>query len=195
VHDARDGARVARPPERAHENKSSRREEFDMLILALLTAMAAPSEGKTMASDDWHSLTILEVGAEPAAGAPHYLRVAAGDLDGDGRADEAIHKLSCDGGALKEAHYIISPRDLATGQASGKRMHKPVTFVKEWGAASPQLSQMKPTYDVKTLKGARTAAASDGWRPISLSASDGLCAATWAAAKSVVKSKSNITNN
>lgn len=166
-----------------------------MLILALLTAMAAPSEGKTMASDDWHSLTILEVGADPAAGAPQYLRVAAGDLDGDGRADDAILKLTCVGGALEQAHYILSPRDAATGQASGKRMHKPVTFVKEWGAATPQLSQMKPTYDVKSAKGARTTAAPDGWRPIQLSAADGLCPATTAAAKGVVKSKSNITNN
>lgn len=165
-----------------------------MLILALLTAMAAPGEGKTMASDDWHSLAILEVGSDPAAGAPHYLRVAAGDLDGDGRADDAILKLTCTGGALKGAHYIISPRDSATGQASGKRMHKPVTFVKEWGAATPQLSQIKPTYDVKNAKGARTTAAPDDWRPIQLSAADGLCAATAAAAKRG-KSRSNISNN
>jgi hypothetical protein len=165
-----------------------------MLILALLTAMAAPGEGKTMASDDWHSLTILEVGTDAAAGAPHYLRVAAGDLDGDGKADDAILKLICAGGALKEAHYIISPRDSATGQASGKRMHKPVTFVKEWGAATPQLREVKPTYDVKSIKGARVAAGAEGWRPIQLGAADGLCTATAAAAKRT-KSRSNISNN
>ena len=34
-----------------------------------------------------------------------------------------------------------SPRDAATGQASGKRMHKPILVTKEWGAASPQLFQ------------------------------------------------------
>src|ERR1051326_3029705 len=33
----------------------------------------------------------------------------------------------------------ISPRDLATGQASGKRQHKPILITKEWDAASPQL--------------------------------------------------------
>jgi type VI secretion system secreted protein Hcp len=32
-----------------------------------------------------------------------------------------------------------SPRDLATGQASGKRQHKPILITKEWDAASPQL--------------------------------------------------------
>jgi type VI secretion system secreted protein Hcp len=32
-------------------------------------------------------------------------------------------------------------RDLATGQASGKRQHKPIVITKNWGAASPQLFQ------------------------------------------------------
>ena len=32
-----------------------------------------------------------------------------------------------------------APRDIATGQASGKRQWKPLKIVKEWGAASPQL--------------------------------------------------------
>jgi type VI secretion system secreted protein Hcp len=35
-------------------------------------------------------------------------------------------------------HEIQSPRDVATGQASGKRQHKPIVFTKEWGASSPQ---------------------------------------------------------
>ena len=35
--------------------------------------------------------------------------------------------------------YTQQRRDLATGQASGKRQHKPVHVVKEWGAASPML--------------------------------------------------------
>ena len=43
----------------------------------------------------------------PAAGG---VQVAAGDVDGDGRAD------------------VVSPRDAASGLATGKRMHKPVTF-------------------------------------------------------------------
>jgi type VI secretion system secreted protein Hcp len=33
---------------------------------------------------------------------------------------------------------MSSPRDAATGQASGKRQHQPITIVKSWGAASPQ---------------------------------------------------------
>jgi hypothetical protein len=45
---------------------------------------------------------------------------------------------------------IVSPRDAASGQATGKRMHKPMTIVKEWGAASPKLSC---TVDGSTVSG------------------------------------------
>ena len=46
-------------------------------------------------------------------------------------------------------HYSVSsPRDAASGQASGKRQHQPVSFVKEWGAASPQLFQAAVTNEV-----------------------------------------------
>jgi type VI secretion system secreted protein Hcp len=34
---------------------------------------------------------------------------------------------------------VTSPRDAASGQATGRRQYKPITFVKDWGAASPQL--------------------------------------------------------
>jgi type VI secretion system secreted protein Hcp len=43
-----------------------------------------------------------------------------------------------------------SPRDAATGQASGKRQHKPITITKEWDAASPQLFQALVTNEVLT---------------------------------------------
>src|SRR5262249_1750627 len=43
------------------------------------------------------------------------------------------------------SYEVISPRDVATGQATGKRQHSPVTISKEWGAASPQLFQAAVT--------------------------------------------------
>ena len=43
--------------------------------------------------------------------------------------------------ALRFVYEVKSPRDAATGQASGKRQHSPITITKEWGAASPQLFQ------------------------------------------------------
>ncbi|MEO7411200.1 MAG: hypothetical protein ABIU10_07765 [Sphingomicrobium sp.] len=86
------------------------------------------------------------------------------------------------------------PRDAASGQASGKRQHKPLTIIKEWGAAPPQLAAIKPTYDVKKVEGTG-ARMSRGWVPISLSATDGLCDAARTAAKTVTKTSSNIQNN
>src|SRR5437764_9154653 len=35
-------------------------------------------------------------------------------------------------------YEVSAPRDPFSGQASGKRQHKPVVFTKEWGASSPQ---------------------------------------------------------
>ena len=117
----------------------------------------------------------------------------ADDLDGDGKADDAVLKLVCSTGQLTSASYIVSPRDSATGMATGRRQYAPVKFVKEWGAASPDLQKMKPQYDVKMLKGNERAA--DGWTSVTLANTDGLCAASQTAAAAVVKSKSNITNN
>ena len=42
---------------------------------------------------------------------------------------------------LEFLYEVTAPRDLATGQATGKRQHKPITITKEWGAASPQIFQ------------------------------------------------------
>ena len=36
-------------------------------------------------------------------------------------------------------YAVVSPRDPASGQATGKRQHKPVRIKKAWGAASTQL--------------------------------------------------------
>jgi|SRR6516225_5127743 type VI secretion system secreted protein Hcp len=42
---------------------------------------------------------------------------------------------------LAFGYGVTSPRDAATGQAKGKRQHKPIVITKEWGAASPQIFQ------------------------------------------------------
>ena len=48
-------------------------------------------EVKTMAMDDWQALAVTKVGAECRAG--FICQVHAGDLDGDGLADDAVVKL------------------------------------------------------------------------------------------------------
>lgn len=158
-----------------------------MLTFLLLAAVASPG-GKTMAMDDWQTLAVT--GVDPTGA---YLQVHAGDLDGDGKPDDAVVKLTCAAGKLTSASYVIAPRDSATGMATGKRQYAPVKITKEWGAASPQLQKIRPQYDVKAMKGNERAA--DGWTSVTLSNTDGLCAASQAAAATIVKSKSNITNN
>ena len=165
-----------------------------MLILALIAAVVAPASSKTMALDDWHSMKILSVGRDATASPPYYVRVQAGDLDGDGIADQADLKLVCTGGVLQQSFYtIVSPRDLASGQSSGRRMHQPMFLHMEWAAAGPQLSAIQPSYDVKKMERARVGRAK--WANILLRNADGLCASTEAAAATIVKSKSNISNN
>jgi len=165
-----------------------------VILFTAATASAAP-DGKTMAVDDWHQATIVSVGSPSPTSSATYLVVQAGDLDGDGRPDDAYLKLACADGNVREAWYQVKgPRDAGSGQASGRRTHKPVTFVKEWGPATPQLSAVKPTYDIKTMKSARKAGMGEWW-PISLAKTDGLCAAAGEAALKVTKTRSNIQNN
>ena len=54
-----------------------------------------------------------------------------------GESSKPAHKAKIQGLAFE--YSVSSPRDSATGQASGKRQHKPVRIVKEWGAATPQI--------------------------------------------------------
>ena len=167
-----------------------------MLLIALFALAAPAPEAKTMATDDWEMATIVSIGSSSSDNAgSNYLVVQAGDLDGDGVSDDAYLKLACADGKLTNSWYQVKgPRDAGSGMPTGKRMHKPFTIVKEWGAAPPALAAVKPTYDIKTMKGTR-ASAVDDWLPISLRNTDGLCATAGAAARAIVKSKSNITNN
>lgn len=40
-----------------------------------------------------------------------------------------------------DPHEVVAPRDAATGQASGKRMHKPITVTAEVGVEAPTASK------------------------------------------------------
>jgi len=66
---------------------------------------------------------------------------------------EAVAKEGTGHGKIAGVRYFsetTSPRDIATGQASGKRVHKPILFTKEWDASSPQLFQALVTNEVLT---------------------------------------------
>jgi hypothetical protein len=57
--------------------------------------------------------------------------------------DYTVSVCTKEGGAVSSdeqaSHTITSPRDPASGQATGKRQHKPHMIVKEWSASSPML--------------------------------------------------------
>ncbi len=72
-----------------------------------------------------------------------------GKFKGESPKKEQAQKIP----GLSFQYEVISPRDPATGQHSGKRQHRPVSFVKEWGAATPQLFQALVGNEVlKTVK-------------------------------------------
>jgi hypothetical protein len=158
-----------------------------LLLVAANAAMAASAD---------YYMTFKAVGLDP--GGPMYIKAhSSGNLDGDGLADDVVIRMECAAGVMHTAQYqVVSPRDSASGQASGKRMHKPFTIVKEWGAATPQLMAMKASYDIKKVEGTGARAKTtmvDDWNPISLANSEELCAA--AAATRATKTRSNIQNN
>ena len=106
--------------------------------------------------------------------------VTVADLDGDGVDDEAWLRVACADGEVTTASYysVKSPRDAASGMATGKRMHKPFTIraeldrnasptgktvswdLKEGKGAKTGTGSSRATYDVKKVEGtgARTAA-------------------------------------
>lgn len=51
-------------------------------------------------------------------------------------------------GGLGFSYLVKSPRDLASGQASGKRQHGPIVVTKTVGTASPQIFQALVTNEV-----------------------------------------------
>lgn len=63
-----------------------------------------------------------------------------------GESPRDLHKAKF--GAIGFQYEVASPRDLASGQASGKRQHKPIVVTKEWGASSPQIFQAITTNEV-----------------------------------------------
>lgn len=67
-----------------------------------------------------------------------------GKLRGESTREAHKDKLT----ALGFSYGVSSPRDVASGMATGKRQHMPVTFVKKWGAATPQLFQAAVTNEV-----------------------------------------------
>jgi type VI secretion system secreted protein Hcp len=57
-----------------------------------------------------------------------------GQKQGDFNPGKAIRVLAI-------SHEIVSPRDPATGQATGRRQHKPISVTMQWGPTTPKFLQ------------------------------------------------------
>jgi type VI secretion system secreted protein Hcp len=67
-----------------------------------------------------------------------------GQFKGESTRQSTQDKIEASGFSFE----ITSPRDAASGLASGKRVYKPLTITKEIGAASPQFLQALTTNEV-----------------------------------------------
>jgi len=84
--------------------------------------------GKT-ANDDWQA-TSAKTDSKLANG---QVRVATGDVNGDGMTDATAKNSGHATEAITPAaasSNVTQPRDAASGQMSGKRQHQPVTVTK-----------------------------------------------------------------
>jgi hypothetical protein len=84
--------------------------------------------GKAVAHDDWQA-PAAKTSNGALVGSSGQTRVAAGDVNGDGKADAAINNSHSN---------IKNSKDAATGQASGKRVHDDITITKHSDAAPQQ---------------------------------------------------------
>jgi len=119
--------------------------KVESLTIKQGTAAAASGEAEITLKEDsaedarkrpgrvkYGDITLKQGAAEDSGG----VSVAAGDLDGDGRAESAASAMP--------QHEVVSPRDSSSGLPTGKRQHKPLTVTKEWDAATPLLRAGAP---------------------------------------------------
>jgi type VI secretion system secreted protein Hcp len=89
-----------------------------------------------------------------AAAAPAHVTLyvkVVGKKQGTFKGDGLISRAHLDQMLASAFDYgLVSPRDPATGQATGKRQHKPVVITKEWGPSMPQFLTAAATNEVLT---------------------------------------------
>jgi type VI protein secretion system component Hcp len=110
--------------------------------LAARDVASGHATGKKSAQDDWE-----QTAAKPASGSdtkPSH--VAVGDVNGDGHADVAVssknsaHATEAAASTTAGSAKVQGPRDVASGQATGKRQHQPITITKEVDKASTRVA-------------------------------------------------------
>jgi len=106
---------------------------FSMMSAALALGAAGPAAAMSPAS----GTIVLHATATFSDGSSAdrlYEVKSDADSDGDGLNDSGWLRVACDGAVVSAVYYTVkSPRDSASGQASGRRMHRPFKIIKEWG--------------------------------------------------------------
>lgn len=124
---------VATPRDAASGQASGKRMHKPMTVTAEAgrEASTGKATGKT-ANDDWQTPVAKSSQPKTTQG---QSRVAVGDVNGDGKADMAAPKnpgqaTAQNAAASSTSSDVKSPRDISTGQMSGKRQHDSVTVTK-----------------------------------------------------------------
>jgi len=76
--------------------------------------------------------------AQPALSATDFFMTAEGIKQGKFHGDSKVKGSEDQINVVGFTYEVDSPRNITTGQASGKRQHKPIVITKDWGASSPQ---------------------------------------------------------
>lgn len=127
-----------------HQVQAPRDQSTGMATGKREAVQPAKADAKTSAVDDWDlakgkgaktsaaswDLATGKGGrtAAPQGSGSNGVRVATGDVNGDGKADVSTPNNSGPGKGQNppaDTTKVQSPRDVATGQASGKRQHEP----------------------------------------------------------------------
>jgi type VI secretion system secreted protein Hcp len=98
------------------------------------------------APDGWHFGENLRL-ATPARAVEIYIAVE-GMKQGKFKGESTVKAFKDQSRVLKFSYGVVSPRDVFTGQASGKRQHKPIVITREPDAASPQFFTALVTNEV-----------------------------------------------
>ena len=160
---------------------------------AFTIAPADPAERDTPPIGSTATFTVTDVSKDPTA-AGQYLKVVSSiDVDGDGRADDGVLRITCAEDKLVSSSYRAGkaqPDKPKEQERVGK--HSPKLMLK-WNAATAELKAMKMRYDVKTNVKGRVGEASqqDDWTEVALSGAGKLCNAA-ARASNLNSSKSNV---
>ena len=126
-------------PQDAASAETAKRMHKPITVTAEVGVQGAASKptGKT-ASDDWQT-PAAKTTQQPKITENNKSRVAPADVNGDGKADVAAPKAPVQATSASSTSLDVkSPRDIASGQSSGKLQQAPVPPTKETDAKPKQ---------------------------------------------------------